>query len=129
MLSLATFPLRRQPTDCDAFGGSARHDLGQHDAFVTILERGRDDSSSWSDFPPRPAKFGRARASESHNVRCGDRPGTKAYELNFTDAERHFHVLVVLGGDVPATVEEEAWRILDGLRLDQKVRPDWPASS
>jgi hypothetical protein len=76
ILSAATFPLRHRPTDCDAFAGSARHDLGPRDAFLTVLERGHDDNSQWSDFPPRPARFNRGVEKKRAEPACGDQEGT-----------------------------------------------------
>jgi hypothetical protein len=129
ILSLGTFPLRHRPTNCEAFAGSAREDLGPADAFLTILERGFDHNSEWLEFPRRPKRFG--PTPENANVAepaCGDRPGTDVRWFNFTDAGRHFHVLLVAGADAPPEVREEAWRILNALRLDAGVEPDWPAS-
>ena len=128
ILSLGTFPLRYRATRCEAFAGGVREDLGPSGALLTILERGFDRSSEWLDFPPRPERFGpspeNAKGSEPA---CGDRPGTDGRWLNFTDAGRHFHALVVFGPDAPSTVRREAWRILNSLRLDLNAKPDWPA--
>jgi hypothetical protein len=129
ILSLGTFPLRHRSTNCEAFAGSAREDLGPADAFLTIQERGLDHNSEWLDFPQRPTRFG--PAPENANVAepaCGDRPGTDVRWFNFTEAGRHFHVLVVSGPDAPPGLRRDAWRILNTLRLDPSVKPDWPAS-
>jgi hypothetical protein len=128
ILSVGTFPLRHKPTDCDAFAGSARHDLGPRDAFLTVLERGHDDDSQWRDFPPRPAHFKRAVEAERAEPACGDQVGTSIYWRNFADAGRHFHLLVAIGRDARLDTRKEAWGIADSLRLDPEVRPDWPAS-
>jgi hypothetical protein len=127
VLSLATFPLRYHPTDCEAFAGAARSDLGSHDAFLTVQERGYDPVSDWRDFPSRPEHF-HPTSGEPAEARCGDPPGATVYWRNFTDAGRHFHTLVVIGPDAPGSVRSEAWRILDSLRLDPDRRPTWPAS-
>jgi hypothetical protein len=129
ILSLGTFPLRYRPTNCDAFAGSARDDLGPADAFLTIQERGFDRNSEWLDFEPRPERFG--PTPENANMAepaCGDRPGTDVRWFNFTDAGRHFHVLVVSGPDAPPELQQDAWRILNTLHLDPDTKPDWHAS-
>jgi hypothetical protein len=48
--------------------------------------------------------------------------------FNITDAGRHFHVLMVFGPSVPRDVRRDGWRVLNSLRLDGDVEPDWPAS-
>jgi hypothetical protein len=129
ILSLGTFPLRYRPTDCEAFAGSARQDVGPADAFLTIQERGFDPNSEWLDFLPRPKRF--APTHENANIAepaCGDRPDTDLRWFNFTDAGRHFHVLMVSAPDAPPDLRRDAWRILNTLRLDPDYRPSWPAS-
>ena len=129
ILSLGTFPLRHRPTNCDAFAGSAREDLGPSDAFLTILERGFDPTSEWPGFPPRRERFSPTpENAKGAEPACGDRPGTDGRWLNFTGAGRHFHVQIVLGPDATSAVRRDAWRILDSLRLDPAAKPDWPAS-
>lgn len=129
ILLLATIPLRDRPTNCDAFAGSARQDLRPRDALVIILERGYDRSSEWRNFPPRPARFRPTReTAQAPEPACGDRPDTRVHWFNFTDAGRHFHVLVVAGPRAPADIRREAWRILNTLRLDPRAKPGWPAS-
>jgi hypothetical protein len=59
---------------------------------------------------------------------CGDQEGTSIYWRNFEDAGRHFRLLMAIGRDAPSKTRKEAWDILDSLRLDPEVRPDWPAS-
>ena len=127
VLAAATYPLRHRPTNCEAFAGGARQDLGPADALVTIQERGFDHSSQWSDFPPRPASFVMKRA-EPPEPACGDRPGTETWWLPFTDAGRHFYALVVIGPDASRRVHEEAFALIDTLRFDPAVQPDWQAS-
>lgn len=129
ILALGTFPPRHRPTNCEAFAGSAREDLGPSDAFLTILERGVDRGAEWLDFPPRPNRFGPTpENAEGADPACGDRRRTDGRWLNFTDAGRHFHVLMVFGPDAPPAVRRDAWQILNSLRLDPSAQPDWPAS-
>jgi hypothetical protein len=129
ILSLGTVPLRHRPTNCEAFAGSAREDLGPSDAFLTVLERGVDRGSEWLDFPPRPNRFGPTpENAKGADPACGDRPGTDGRWLNFTDAGRHFHVLMVFAPDAPPAVRRDGWQILNSLRLDPSAQPDWRAS-
>jgi hypothetical protein len=131
ILALATFPLPRyRPTNCEAFGGSARSEMGRDDVFLTVLERGYERDSEWLDFPPRPEHFGPTdpRPGEPGEHGCGDPPGATVYWRNFSDAGRRFHTLVVIGADAPASARNQAWGILDSLRFDSDRRPTWPAS-
>jgi hypothetical protein len=48
--------------------------------------------------------------------------------FTFADRGRHFHVLVAFGPQASTRVQQEAWTILDGLRIDPGVRPDWRSS-
>lgn len=127
ILSMATFPPRYRPTDCEAFGGSARSQMGREDVFLTVQERGYDRDSDWPDFPPRPERFGPTDPRPAEDG-CGDRPGTTVHWRNFTAAGRHFHTLVAIVPDAPLCAREQAWRILDSLRPDPDRRPTWPAS-
>jgi hypothetical protein len=45
--------------------------------------------------------------------------------FTFSDAGRHFHVLVAFGLDAPEAVRQQAWALLDSLRVNPAVRPDW----
>jgi hypothetical protein len=125
-LSVATFPL----DGADLCGAIAR--VPPAGAFVTVQERGRGASG---DFPARPARF----------EPDPELPGTSAlpycaggdhappipmldYWFTFSEHGRAFHVFVGIGKDSPAEVRQEAFGILDSLRLDPGKRPDWPAS-
>jgi hypothetical protein len=48
--------------------------------------------------------------------------------FNFTDAGRHFHVQVGIGESAPGEARERVYRILDRLRFDPNVKPDWPSA-
>ncbi len=129
ILSLSTAGLRPRDSRCRAFAGGARADLGRRDAVLTVLERGFDRRASWADFPRRPARPRATRANtQGPEAACGDRPGTNVHWLNFTDAGRHLHVLIVIGPDVRRSMRRQPWRILDTLRLNPEFRPDWPSS-
>jgi len=124
VLSVATFPLAYRPTRCAHVAGSALEDLGPRDAFVTLQERGLDPASTWPDFPARPAHFGPDLGGPSEASECV--PGARFTDhwFGFTDAGRHFHVLVAFGPDASPEVHQ-AWEILDRVRIDPTVRPDW----
>jgi hypothetical protein len=134
ILSLGTFPLRYRPTDCEAFAGSAQQDLGDGDAFVTILERGIPTprqgypEGKIVGVPPRPERFG---ADSGRGVEPTDCPGSRALVqwIDFRDAGRYFYALVAFGRSVPGDLRRDAYRILDSLSFDPKVKPDWPGST
>jgi hypothetical protein len=101
------------------------------EALVTILERGLAPASYWSDFPPRPAQFEFEGEMSSEFTNClRERHGIplKDHWFRFTDAGRHFHVLVAIGADAPPEAEREAYGLLDSLRFDPNVKPDWRSS-
>lgn len=58
----------------------------------------------------------------------GDLP-VEDHWFGFADAGRAFHVLVIIGRAASSDVRDEAWSILDRLRFDPDVRPDWKAST
>ncbi|HYZ30583.1 MAG TPA: hypothetical protein VE570_16085 [Thermoleophilaceae bacterium] len=128
LFSAGTFALQYRRSACGHVPTSALEDLGPRDAFVTLEERGLDPGSSWPDFPPRPAHFGPELGGPSEASACAPGARFDDHWFGFTDGNRHFHVLVVFGRDAPATVQREAWRILDSLTIDPGVRPDWPAT-
>ena len=130
LLHLATMPVRWRATDCEAFAGAAGHAMGRADAYVAVWERGAAPGAAWSDFPPRPRDFGpteRPDVAVSHSG-CGEPAGSEVHWRNFADAGRHFHSLVTLGPEAPVRVREEAWGILDSLRVDPDAKPAWPSS-
>jgi hypothetical protein len=127
-LSVATFPLRYRETACAHVPGSALDDLGPGDAFVTLQERGLDPGSTWTDFPARPAHFGPQLGGPSEAPGCAPGAHFVDHWFGFTDAGRHFHVRVAFGPRASEDVQREAWAILDGLRVDPGVVPDWRSS-
>jgi hypothetical protein len=128
VLSVATFPLRYRPTGCAHVAGSALEDLGPTDAFVTLEERGVDPGSPWAGFPARPAHFGPELGGPSEASACVPTADFTDHWFGFTDGDRHFHVDVAFGPRASAATHNEAWAILDSLRIDPAVRPDWPSS-
>jgi hypothetical protein len=128
LMSLATVPLRRHDTDCEAFAGAAGVSMGPGDVVVTVWERGYDPDSEWPGFPPRPTSFGPVPDAEPAGPGCGEPPATMIHWRNFSESGRHLHTLVRVGPAAPPRAAAEAWRILDSLRLDPGYRPSWPAS-
>jgi hypothetical protein len=125
VLSVGTFPPRYRPTRCAHVAGSALEDLGPRGAFVTLQERGLDPGSAWTDFPPRPAHFGPTLGGPSEASACVPSARFTDHWFGFTDGGRHFHVDVAFGPGAPEEVQQQAWAILDSLRIDPRVRPDW----
>jgi hypothetical protein len=127
ILSLATFALRPD----DAAYPIPRHGFDEDEVFLTIQERGLDPRSDWRTFPPRPGRFrfeeGRGSVPADY-LRRGAGIRFRDHWFNFTDAGRHFHVQVGIGGSAPERAGEQAYRILDSLRFDPAVKPDWPSA-
>ena len=128
VLAVGTYPLRYRPTRCAHLPVSALEDMGPRDAFVTLQERGRDPSSSWPDFPPRPSHFGLERGGPSEASACEPHSHFADHWFGFSDSGRHFHVLVAFGPEAPATTQQQAWAILDSVQVDPTMLPDWPSS-
>jgi hypothetical protein len=126
-LAVGTFPLRYRPTGCAHVPGSALEDMGARGAFVELEERGADPSSSWPDFPPRPAHFGPSLGGRSEAADCVPAARFTDHWFGITAGGRHFHVRVAFGPDTPSSTREEAWGILDGMRVDPTAKPDWQA--
>jgi hypothetical protein len=128
VLAVGTFPLRYRPTECAHLPTSALEDLGPRDALVLLMERGLAPASRWLDFPPRPEHFGPELGVPSEASVCA--PGAHFSDRIFgiTDGGRHIHVEVAFGPDASAATRAQAWGILDSLRVDPAVRPDWQAS-
>jgi hypothetical protein len=127
-LVVATYRPRAGSERCGplSFGG-----FDANEAFVTVLERGLDPESEWPDFPPRPVHFAYEAGQTSEFSEClstteGIR--LKDHWFRFTDAGRHFHVLVVIGAEAPASAEADAYSLLDSLQFDPSVKPDWRSS-
>lgn len=122
-LAVATFPLRYHEGGCAHMPVSALQDLGPRDAFVTLQERGI--GATENGFPARPGHFGPALGGTSEAQQCTPSGRFGDHWFTFRDAGRFFHVLVAFGPDVPADVRTRAWAILDSLRVDPAVVPDW----
>jgi hypothetical protein len=128
VLAVATFPLRYRQTACAHVAGSALEDLGPDDAFITLQERGLDPSSSWADFPERPAHFGPRLGGPSEASACVPSAHFSDHWFGFTAGGRHFHADVAFGPRASAATRARAWAVLDSLRVDAGTRPTWPSS-
>jgi hypothetical protein len=130
LFSAATFPLQFQASACNHVPAGALRSMGLGDGLVTVQERGRDPRSSWSEFPRRPEHFADTASPEQGDVTgcLGGRARLVEFWMPFTDAGRHFYAMVVLGPEATAEVRTQAFEILDRLRLDPAVLPQWRAS-
>lgn len=123
-LSVGTFPLRYRRTECAHVPGSALEDLPPDGAFVTLEERGLHAAG----FPSRPARFGPELGGPSEASACVPAARFSDHWFGFTDAGRSFHVMVAFGPAASEATQRQAWEILDRLRVDPAIRPDWPSS-
>jgi hypothetical protein len=129
ILTVATFSLRPGDGLCAALAS-----IAPDEALVTIQERGRGAYGSPS-FPPRPARF-RAdptlpgQSTWPYCVAGDDGPPIPMldYWFGFGDAGRAFHVFVGIGEAAAPEIRRDAFRILDSLRLDPNVEPDWQSA-
>jgi hypothetical protein len=116
ILSAGTMPeLRARDGDCAHMPVGAIEQMGPRDALVTIFER-----SGEPRFPDRPPRFTLpGRAGQSEAIPCAH-TATRLddYWFGFRDANRGFHVLVVLGHDAPPERRAEALALLDSLRFE-----------
>jgi hypothetical protein len=127
-LVAATYAPRAGNEECGPleFGG-----FTADDSLVVVLERARDQAVQSSDFPPRPAHFAYEPEMTSEFTEClRSRRGIalKDHWFTFSDAGRRFHVLVAIGADAPPGTERDAYGMLDSLRFDPSVKPDWPSA-
>jgi hypothetical protein len=139
ILSLATSPFRTGQGLCGTAGALAH--VRPTGALVTIQERGIG-AYGGPDFPPRPARFrpdprlpGRsewpycAATRPRQRQRTSPRPVPMLdYYFGFGDAGRAFHVLVAIGKSAPVDVRRQAFRILDTVQFDPRVKPRWRSS-
>jgi hypothetical protein len=133
ILTVATRPIAgADPRGiCEPGSRPALAAFTEKDALVTVQESGRGALRINSlSHPPRPERFRPESFPDGSTFTdcfVGDLP-VEDHWFGFADAGRAFHVLVILGRAAPQHVRNEAWTILDRLRLDPGVRPDWKAS-
>jgi hypothetical protein len=130
LLSAGTFPLRYRKGSCSHMPTGALKRMGPADGFVSIQERGGGRNSGTAGFPARPGSFvERARPESTDLSLCLDvEPHPITYWMPFSDAGRRFYALLVLGRDAPASTRAEAFAILDRIRFDPAVKPDWDST-
>jgi hypothetical protein len=127
-LAVGTYPLRYRRTGCAHMPGSALEALGPGDAFVTLEERGLGVADGAAGFPARPTRFGPELGGPSEASACAPGGHFSDHWFGFSDGGRHFHVLVAFGPQASAEVQRQAWAILDELRVDPGVAPDWQSA-
>jgi hypothetical protein len=126
ILLVGTFPLDESRGLCRSLTG-----IPPDQALVTIQERGRGAYGGPS-FPPRPATFQPdprlpGTSTWPYCVNGDDEPPIPMddYWFGFGDAGRAFHVFVGIGREASPDVTGQAFQILDTLRFDPEVKPDW----
>jgi hypothetical protein len=130
LMSAATFPLAFRQGRCNHMPDGALRTMGPADGFVSLQERGGGRQASLAGFPHRRASFGASAEARPGDVTgcLGDSPHTVAYWIPFSDANRRFYALVVLGARAPQRTRDEAFAILDRLHFDPTARPGWKSS-
>jgi hypothetical protein len=134
ILTVATLPVAGADPQgvCEPGSRPALAGFTERDALVTLQESGRGALRiNPLSFPPRPDRFRPEdfpHGSTFTDCFVGDLP-VEDHWFGFADADRAFHVLVIIGRAAPKHVRNEAWSILDRLDLDPDVRPDWKAST
>ena len=126
VLSVGTFPMRHREAPCAQVPTAALMDLGARDAFVSLQERGVGGGER--DFPPRPERFGPGLGTRSAGADCVRDGRFTEHWFGFADGGRRFHVRVALGHDASETTRDEAWRVLDSLRVEPRIRPHWESA-
>ena len=129
ILLVATFPVEESRGLCRSLSA-----IPPDQALVTLQERGRG-AYGGPTFPPRPASFAPdprlpGTSTWPYCVNGDDQPPIPMddYWFGFGDAGRAFHVFVGVGRDASPELRREAFAILDTLRFDPEVKPDWPTA-
>ena len=126
LISVATFKLRYRRTECEAFAGGAQRGVGARGVFVTLQERAPySREPSRRPFPARPLHFGSRTGGRGYDC---SRARARSQWITFSDGGRNFYAMVVSGRAASRERRREAYRILDSLRVDPSVRPDWGGS-
>ena len=128
ILAVATFPFPRGGEPCDSL-----ERVPAAEAFVTVQERAHG-ADGREGFPARPASF----EPDPQLPGLSEWPYCDGYAeppipmldywFGFSDVGRAFHVFVGIGKDAPSEVRRDAFDILDSLRFDPAVKPDWPSA-
>ena len=134
ILTVATFSIAGADPQgmCEPGSRPALPAFTARDALVTLQESGRGALRiNPLSHPPRPERFRPENFPDGSTFTdcfVGDL-AVEDHWFGFADAGRAFHVLVIIGRAAPIHVRDEAWSILDRLRFDPDVRPDWKAST
>jgi hypothetical protein len=134
ILTVGTLPIAGADPHgvCEPGSQPALPAFTEQDALVTLQESGRGALRiNPLSHPPRPDHFrpeSFPHGSTFTDCFVGDLP-VEDHWFGFADAGRAFHVLVIIGRAAPRHVRDEAWSILDRLRFDPHVRPDWKAGT
>lgn len=123
-LSAATYALHYRRGNC-AQVPAALGAIPPTGAFVTMQERG---AGSGAGFPSRPVHFGPGLGGPADFRGCFRRPIYRDSWFTFADHGRHFHVEVAFGPRTSRATQQQAWALLDSLRIDPRVRPNWRGS-
>jgi hypothetical protein len=132
ILTLTTVPIDGVSQDnyCRPSDEPQLPDFSERDALVTVQEGGRGSLAlNYDTYRPRPERFRPERFRQgSMFTSCfvRDLPVSDHW-FGFSDADRAFHVLVIVGRSAPERLRRQPWQILDSLRFDPEVRPDWEA--
>jgi hypothetical protein len=130
ILTLATLRIDGVPPDnyCRPWDEPQLPEFSKRDALITIQEGGRGSLSlNYRSYPPRPERFRPERLAQGSTfTTClvRDLPVTDHW-FGFSDAGRAFFALVIVGRSAPERVRREAWKIVNSLRFDPEVKPDW----
>jgi hypothetical protein len=134
ILTVATVPVAgADPRGmCEPGARPALAAFTETDALVAVQESGRGALRiNPLSYPPRPERFRPESFPDGSTFTdcfVGELP-VEDHWFGFADAGRAFHVLVIVGEGAPRNVREQAWSILDRLRFDPDVRPDWKATT
>ena len=122
VLAAANYPLRYRPHQCAHIPVSALEDLGQGGAFVELEER-RDIAGDGGEFPARPEHFDASLGDPTEASECVSRD-TRMTErsISFSDQGRHFYARVAFGPETSKGAQDEAWGVLDSLKVDPEGR-------
>ena len=121
LVALGTFDLPSGGKNCAHTPGKAIGEMKPTDALIVIEER-TVAREGWvatrMDYPKRPLHFG---PNDGYSSEAGDCLGQPKASLDriipFRDSGRRFYAYIALGDDVPPTIREEAWAILDRLEI------------
>lgn len=122
VFTIGSFPMRPGGPNCAQFPTQAMHDLTANDVLVTLQER---RGAHHEGFDPRPERFGPVTGSSNTTaIECLN-PEERAdvgtmHWIWFTEHDRYFHALVVLGREASRQDVLAAWSTLDHLVVEPR---------